>query len=283
MPTYRLTVEYEGTRYRGWQEQKNARTVAGELRSALESVLGEEVDLGGAGRTDAGVHALGQTAHLRCRTAADPAELLFRANEALPPDINLLAVAPAPREFHARHAAVSRSYLYQISRRRTAFAKRHVWWVRAPLDGERLAREAQAAVGRHDFARLAERPSAQESTVVVVEQVRVAEVGELLLVRIVASHFLWKMVRRLVGTLVRVGSGALPAGTLAGLLSDDPAQAGLNSAEWTAPPSGLFLERVLYPGDAPLGPLRPVTPVGGPSGRERTGGSTTPSGSRDRS
>jgi tRNA pseudouridine38-40 synthase len=267
MPTYRLTVEYEGTRYRGWQEQKNARTVAGELRRALEETLGEAIDLGGAGRTDAGVHALAQTAHLRCRTAADPGELIFRVNEALPPDINLLGLVPAPREFHARHSAVSRSYLYQISRRRTAFAKRHVWWVRARLDGERLAREAQAAVGRHDFARLAERAAAQDSTEVVVEQVRVAEAGELLLIRIVASHFLWKMVRRLVGTLVRVGAGALPAGTLAGLLAEDPALARLNSAEWTAPPSGLFLERVLYAGDPPLGPLRAATPVGESPGR----------------
>lgn len=269
MPTYRLTVEYEGTRYRGWQEQKNARTVAGELRSALEGVLGESVDLGGAGRTDAGVHALAQTAHLRCRVAMDPSELLFQVNEALPPDINLLALSPAARDFHARHSAVSRSYLYQVARRRTAFAKRHVWWVRAALDGERLAREAQAAVGRHDFARLAERSAAQDSTEVVVEQVRVAEAGDLLLIRIVASHFLWKMVRRLVGTLVRVAAGNLPPGTLAALLADDARTATLNPAEWTAPPSGLFLERVVYPGDPALGVLRAATPVGEVPSRAR--------------
>lgn len=261
MPNYRLTVEYEGTRYRGWQEQKNARSVAGELRKALEEALADEVDLGGAGRTDAGVHALAQTAHLRSRVRIAPDELVFRTNELLPPDINLLGAELAPREFHARHDAVSRSYLYQVARRRTAFAKRHVWWVRAGLDGERMAREARAAIGRHDFARLAERSPAQDSTEVVVEGVEVAEAGELLLIRIVASHFLWKMVRRLVGTLVRVGSGALPAGTLAALVADAPAAAALRPAEWTAPPSGLFLERVLYAGEAPLGPLRAATPV----------------------
>ena len=278
MPTFRLTVEYEGTRYRGWQEQKNARSVAGEMRRALESVVGEAVDLGGAGRTDAGVHALAQTAHLRTRVNVASEELLFRVNEELPPDINLLAIEAAPREFHARHSAESRSYLYQISRRRTAFAKRHVWWVRARIDGERLAREARAAEGRHDFARLCERAAAQESTEVVVEKVQVAEAGELLLVRIVASHFLWKMVRRLVGTLVRVGVGELPEGTVAGLLSDDPVHARRNPAEWTAPPSGLFLERVLYAGDPPLGPLRAATPVLSTMGDRRGG----PRGERSR-
>ena len=265
MPTFRLTVEYEGTRYRGWQEQANARTVAGELKRACAEALGAEVELGGAGRTDAGVHALAQVAHLRCRAPRlplSPPELLAAANERLPPDINLLAVAPAPPRFHARHDADERSYLYQIATRRTAFAKRTVWWVRAPLDAERMRRAAAAIPGRHDFAAFCEKPAQQESTVVVVEAVAVAAAGDLLLVRLVASHFLWKMVRRLVGTLVQVGMGALPPEIVAAGLAGDPSAAGLEPARFTAPPSGLFLERVRYAGEPPLGPLVPATPLG---------------------
>jgi len=265
MPTYRLTVEYEGTRYRGWQEQANARTVAGELRRACAEALGAEVELGGSGRTDAGVHALAQVAHLRWQAAGKPmppGELLAAANERLPPDINLLAVAPAPPRFHARHDAAERSYLYQIARRRTAFAKRTVWWVRAPLDVERMRRAAAAIPGRHDFAAFCEKPAQQESTLVVVEGAEVVEAGDLLLVRLVASHFLWKMVRRLVGVLVQVGMGALPPEIVAAGLAGDPSADGLEPARFTAPPSGLFLERVRYAGEPPLGPLAAATPLG---------------------
>ncbi|HSM51897.1 MAG TPA: tRNA pseudouridine(38-40) synthase TruA [Thermoanaerobaculia bacterium] len=264
MPTYRLTVEYEGTRYRGWQEQANARTVAGELKRACAEVLGAEVELGGSGRTDAGVHALAQVAHLRCRApqkALPPGALLAEVNERLPPDINLLAAEPAQPAFHARHDALSRSYLYQIARRRSAFAKRTVWWVRSPLDAERMRRAAAAIPGRHDFAPFCEKPAQQESTLVVVEGAEVVEAGDLLLVRLVASHFLWKMVRRLVGTLVEVGMGALPPELLAQRLAGEPAAAGFEAARFTAPPSGLFLERVRYPGEPPLSALAPATPL----------------------
>jgi tRNA pseudouridine38-40 synthase len=272
MPTYRLTVEYDGTRYAGWQEQSNARTVAGELRRAIEEALGAAVELGGAGRTDAGVHALAQSAHLRVGARLDPGELVWQVNERLPTDIDLLRVDPVPSGFHARHDAQARSYLYQIARRRTAFAKRHVWWVRARLDTRALGAALEAATGRHDFRRFCERPESQESTIVHVERAEVAAVGDLVLIRLVASHFLWKMVRRLVGTAVQVGQGALDAAAFAALLAGDPRPADPelpSPARFTAPPSGLFLERVLYPGDLPLGPLAPVTPLASPPGRQR--------------
>jgi tRNA pseudouridine38-40 synthase len=266
MPTYRLTIEYEGTRYRGWQEQKNARTVAGELRKAIEEVVGERVELGGSGRTDAGVHALAQVAHLKTRRHVRPVELARGVEELLPADIHILAVEPALERFHARHAAESRSYVYQISRRRTALAKRFVWWVRRPLDPEAMRRAAQRVGGRHDFARFCEKPEEQSSTIVVVARCEVAEAGELLLVRIVASHFLWKMVRRLVGAMVEVGAGALSVEEFARLV-DAPGRAALDPkafdpAAATAPPSGLFLEQVIYPGESGPGELRPVSPVG---------------------
>ncbi|MEZ5312476.1 MAG: tRNA pseudouridine(38-40) synthase TruA [Thermoanaerobaculia bacterium] len=259
MPTYRLTIEYEGTRYRGWQEQKNARTVAGELRRAIEGALGERVELGGSGRTDAGVHALAQVAHLRTRGRVKADDLLRKVEEALPADIHLSALEPAGDRFHARHNAASRSYVYQISRRRTALAKRFVWWVRRPLDVERMRAAAATLAGRHDFARFCEKPAEQTSTIVVVERCEIVADGDLVLLRIVASHFLWKMVRRVVGALVEVGSGALSADEFARLRDGEPTR--FEPAAATAPPSGLFLERVLYPGEAGLGPLVAVTPV----------------------
>jgi tRNA pseudouridine38-40 synthase len=264
MPTYRLTVEYEGTRYRGWQEQKNARTVAGELRQAVEGVIGEKkVELAGSGRTDAGVHALAQVAHLKTSAKLRREEVLTKVNEALPADIHLLAIEPAGERFHARHTATSRCYLYQISRRRTALAKRFVWWVKRPLDVGAMRAGAQLLAGRHDFARFCEKPLEQTSTIVVVERCEVETAGELILVRVVASHFLWKMVRRIVGALVEVGGGGLSLAALEALL-DPKGPAGpreFQPAETTAPPSGLFLERVLYPGDAPLGAARAATPI----------------------
>ncbi len=262
MPTYRLTLEYEGTRYHGWQEQKNARSVAGELRRAVEEAGAAARELGGSGRTDAGVHALAQAAHLRLAKAVDPEPFRREVNDRLPADIHLLSLVPAPDKFHSRHDALSRSYLYQISRRRTALAKRWVWWVKRPLDERRMADAASLLVGKHDFRLFCERPSEQPSTLVVVEGAEVATDGALILVRLRASHFLWKMVRRVVGTLVQVGAGELDRSAFKDLLAAKQPKSGKGlPAEWTAPPSGLFLERVSYKGDPPIGPIEPVVAV----------------------
>lgn len=270
MPTYRLTVEYDGTRYHGWQEQKNARSVAGELRRAIVSCGAEIVELGGSGRTDAGVHALAQVAHLRLRGTVHPRPFRDAVNDALPPDVHVLDLSIAPERFHARHDAVRRTYLYQISRRRTAFAKRFVWWVKRPVDVGRMAAAAASFTGRHDFSRFCERPAEQESTLVVVEEAKVVDVGDLILVRLAASHFLWKMVRRAVGALVRVGTGELDPADLEALIAGDvPARHPDGTAPWTAPPSGLFLERVDY-SPVPLAEPSPAFPVSSPERFHKT-------------
>ncbi len=262
MPTYRLTLEYEGTRYHGWQEQKNARSVAGELRRAVEGAGAAVRELGGSGRTDAGVHALAQVAHLRLAKAVDPEPFRREVNDRLPADIHVLSLASVPDRFHSRHDAVSRSYLYQISRRRTALAKRWVWWVKRPLDESRMAEAAALLIGKHDFRLFCEKPSEQPSTLVVVDGAEVATDGALILVRLSASHFLWKMVRRVVGTLVQIGAGELDLRAFEELLAARKPKSGKGlPAEWTAPPSGLFLERVSYEGDLPLGPVSPVVAV----------------------
>jgi tRNA pseudouridine38-40 synthase len=251
---WRLEVEYEGTRYGGWQRQPHARTVQGELTRAASEFFGAEVEVGGSGRTDAGVHALGQVAHLKLKGRAkgkerQPSARQIQAgvNQLLPHDVNVLRVSTAAPDFHARHDAVARYYLYQISTRRTAFAKPFVWWVRDRLDAASMARACALFDGAHDFSSFCESPESQRSTLVRVERAEVFARGGLILFRVGASHFLWKMVRRLVGALVEVGRGNLSvegAGAMLERYSNAP-------AAWTAPPSGLFLERVLYEGDKP--------------------------------
>lgn len=258
MARFKITLEYAGTRYSGWQKQTNARTVQGELEFAIaDAIESRDFDCQGSGRTDAGVHALRQVAHLEARTTLPPESLRRRVNDGLPPDIHVLAVDKAPHRFHARHAALARSYLYQISRRRTAFAKPFVWWVKEPLDIERMTTAASRFAGMHDFQSFSDDDPDDKSTAVLVEDVSLAEAGDLILVRIGGSHFLWKMVRRMVGVLVEIGRGAMPANRI-----DDFLRAPSSApAKLTAPASGLFLERVFYDGDRRDYPLVPAVPV----------------------
>ncbi|MBZ5610130.1 MAG: tRNA pseudouridine(38-40) synthase TruA [Acidobacteriia bacterium] len=255
MKTWKLTIEYDGTKYSGWQEQTNARTVQGQLRKAAEDFLGVEVDLHGAGRTDAGVHARAQVAHLRASAKrVPPVDRLLRAlNERLPSDVCVIDVEEADSSFHARTDALARTYVYQISKRRTAFFKKYVWWVREPLDVAAMAQAARMLIGRHTFVcfRAADPSRPDDSTIVVVEDAGVDLDGDLILFRITASHFLWRMVRRVVGVLVRLGKGELSVQDFAGLL-EGRANPSLDVAAWTAPASGLFLERVEYPAKRPL-------------------------------
>lgn len=257
--TWKLTLEYDGTRYSGWQEQTNARTIAGEVRRVAEMILGAEVELQGAGRTDAGVHAAAQVAHLRVRAPKTPKpEQLRRAlNEELPSDIAVVAVAEAPHKFHARHDAAGRVYVYQIATRKMALAKKHVWWVKPHLDAAKMAAAAATLAGRHDFVcfRAADPSRPEESTIVVVDAASVEQDGDLILFRIEASHFLWRMVRRVVGTLVVLGKGEITAAEFAQLLAGK-ASPKLDVAAWTAPAAGLFLDSVRYPEAASTSPSR---------------------------
>src|ERR1044071_1738832 len=199
MRVWRLELEYEGTRYAGWQAQPHARTVQGELSKAAEQFLNARVEVGGSGRTDAGVHALRQVAHLKSKAggrAPDLTTLKVGLNKLLPHDVNVLRVEHAPPNFHARHDARARFYVYQIATRRTAFGKPFVWWVRDRLDGKSMQAACALVEGRHDFSSFCESPAEQRSTLVEVERAELAVAGGLVLFRIGASHFLWKMVRR---------------------------------------------------------------------------------------
>ena len=258
----RATIEYDGSRYRGWQAQVNARTVQGVLLAAARELWGPGVRVHGAGRTDAGVHALGQVASvpLPPRARVDAAAALRRWNELLPFDVNVLALAPAAAGFHARHDAVRRVYRYRIATRRTAFGKPFVYWVKDDLDVAAMDRAARLLAGRHDFAGFCENPEGHDSTIVVVEEARVAAPAEadgLVLVRIAASHFLWKMVRRVVGVLLEVGAGRMAEAQVGRLLVARASEV----ARLTVPPSGLFLESVGYPGEPAPEPPHPLRPA----------------------
>lgn len=260
VPRFKLTIEYAGTRYSGWQIQANARTVQGEIDRATQTVTGrKDFELYGSGRTDAGVHALGQMAHLDVSTNLPPETLRRRLNDELPADIHILSATVVPHRFHARHDAVARRYLYHISTRRTAFAKPYVWWVKEALDLNRMRQAASAFVGMHDFSSfaVAERDADDTAGLVRLERLDLVEEGALVIVVVEGSHFLWRMVRRLVGVLAAVGRGELEISTATALLgerSDLPARL-------TAPASGLFLARVFYKGDARDAPVRAATPV----------------------
>ncbi len=241
---YRLTLEYDGSKLSGWQKQDDAVTIQGTLLTAAAELFEDkEVDIQGCGRTDAGVHALCYTAHLESANGKiPPATILKKLNDLLPPAIVVLGVEPCGDRFHARHNCVGRSYLYQIAHRKTAFQKKYVWWVKEQLNVKAMAEAAQLFTGMHDFASFAEKQELKKSTQVLVNGVYIYEEKDMLRLRVIGSHFLWKMVRRMAGVLVEVGKGNLTVKDVKDFL-DAPSTA---PSRLTAPPSGLFFEKAFY-------------------------------------
>ena len=241
---YRLTLEYDGTGFSGWQKQNDARTIQGTLLAAAAEIFADDrVDLQGHGRTDAGVHALIYTAHLETTgEKMPPAFIVQRFNELLPVGIAVLDIAPCHARFHARHSCLGRSYLYQIAKRKSAFHKKYVWWVKERLDGAAMAEAAQLFAGMHDFASFAEKQELKKSTLVMLNGLYISENAEMLRLRVVGSHFLWRMVRRLAGVLVDVGRGNLAKDEVAACLAG-PSEI---PSRLTAPASGLFFEQAFY-------------------------------------
>ena len=261
MARFKLFIEYDGTRYSGWQKQPgqiSTKTIQGSLIKAAEEIFKKEKpDIQGSGRTDSGVHALCQTAHLDVRTMLAPEIIKLKLNDLLPPDINILEVEKTHPKFHARHDAIKRSYIYQISERRTAFGKNFVWWIKDNLDLAAMEKASKVFTGMHDFSSFSDQDPGEKSTRVLIEDVRMKKEGEIILIRITGSHFLWKMVRRMVGVLAEVGRGKFSEADIKIFLitgSKEP-------AKYTAPPSGLFLEKVIYKGDKLSEEFSPVLKI----------------------
>ena len=235
----KLTLEYDGTDFRGWAAQPELRTVEAELRGALAAVYPAWDGLAVAGRTDAGVHALGQVATLDVDGGPPPDRAPLALNAALPDDVAVVAAEPAPADFHARHSAVARRYRYRIWRRSTPspFELRRSWWVARPLDEAALAESASLVLGEHDFRAFTPTETQHEVFVRVVKEAAWHRRGDALELEIAADSFLRHMVRTLVGTMLE-----LPPSRIRELLAGrERAEAGA-----TAPPWGLYLEGVEY-------------------------------------
>jgi tRNA pseudouridine38-40 synthase len=265
LAAFRLLVEYDGSRFQGWQKQgpkqsrEGVRTVAGSLEHAIHEAGLKLVYLGGAGRTDAGVHALGQVAHLHleAKGAPRPGELRRILESALPQDIALRDVRTCPPRFHARHDAADRTYQYQISRRRSAFGKPWIWWVKRPLDLDRLAKAWSAFEGDQDLSAFADLDSEEDGRSRIF-RCETAESGSLILLRVRATHFFRRQVRRMVGAAVACAMGEEEPRRIQEDLRNPTEAANLYWGAKAAPASGLFLEAVRYPGDPEPTPLRPT-------------------------
>jgi tRNA pseudouridine38-40 synthase len=255
MARFRIDLEYRGTAYRGWQAQKNAQGVANVLHTAVRKVFRDCGELVGAGRTDAGVHALQQVAHLEALPPQGKRDPRIALNDVLPPDIAVTRVAETKADFNARFDARERVYLYQILRRRSAFGPGQTWWIKDRLNLKDMKEAAKVLEGSHDFAAFSDKdPEKPKSTVLKLSPIEISEDGGLLLLRFRSQHFLWKMVRRLTGYLVECGRGRYKAGQTPQLFG----QPSSVLAPYTAPPEGLYLERVLYSGETYDAPLRGV-------------------------
>lgn len=258
MARYKLTIEYDGSRYAGWQMQKGSKSVQGAVIDACKLVFpNEKIELYGAGRTDQGVHALGQVAHLDVNRVIKTQQLMHLLNDNLPSDVVVTEIQQASPKFHARYDAVHRFYLYQISKRPSAFGKKMVWWVKDPLNVETMRQVAKLFTGMKDFKNFAEKSDEDKSTLVEISNIEIVETGDLILIRVSGSHFLWKQVRRMVGVMVETGRGKLSVKEIEGFFKH-PSEI---VAKLTAPPAGLYLEKVCYEGDEFPGALMPVLRV----------------------
>jgi tRNA pseudouridine38-40 synthase len=240
-----LLLEYDGTRYHGWQRQPDAATIQGVVEEALARLGGERVSLIGSGRTDAGVHALGQVANFRTASTIPLRAYSQGLNALLPPDIAVLAAREGPPEFHARKWARAKTYEYRLLNRprRSPLARHYGWWLAQPLNLAAMREAALALPGEHDFS--AFRASGSDN-VNPVRRVLAAgwhqAAGDWLNFTITATGFLRGMVRSLVGTMAEVGRGKVPATRLAELLG----HGSRHLAGPTAPPQGLYLVEVSY-------------------------------------
>jgi tRNA pseudouridine38-40 synthase len=267
MRTFKVTVSYDGTDFSGFQRQANARSVQAEIEIALAAIEGKHVTVAGAGRTDAGVHALGQVASFKLANTISEPDLLRALNAKLPEDVRVLSVDVAAPGFNARFSARSKMYRYRISNTRvmSPFQRRFAWHISRRLDLNAMGEAARELLGEHDFACFQAktppptRKGRSEATADTRTSIRtitrsawteepLAGGGRLLTYEIEGSGFLKYMVRTIVGTLIEVGDGRRPPASVRGLITSGTRAA----AGPTAPPSGLYLVRVDYDAAAPV-------------------------------
>lgn len=253
MPRYRLLLEYDGGPFRGWQRQGNGPSVQGAVEEAVFAFAGERTAVEGSGRTDAGVHALGQVAHVDLAAAREPRRVRMGLNFHLARiargRVSVLDCAEAAPGFHARFSAVERRYLYRILNRPSppALRRERAWWVPQALDADAMAAAARGLEGRHDFTSFRAAGCQADSPLRTLDSLTVERRGDEIAVRARARSFLYRQVRNMVGSLAEVGRGRRGADFVRrALAARDRAAAGP-----AAPARGLYLEAVLYGGEEP--------------------------------
>ncbi len=243
MPNYKLTIAYDGTQYKGWQYQPDQPTVQGTITKALQVITKKKPKLYGAGRTDAGVHALGQVANFKAKVNIPPDSMKKALNSILPPDIRIMDCEIVPEDFNARYNAKGKLYEYRIFTGEVVppFIHRYVLHFPYPLDFNAMKEAAKYFVGEKDFSAF----TTEDSPKLMVREILLSEIekqGEFIYYRIRGRGFLKYMVRIIVGTLLEVGKGKIPPEKIEEIFeSKDPKNAGP-----TAPPHGLFLMKVDY-------------------------------------
>jgi len=242
MRNLKLLIEYDGTNYVGWQRQDNGKSIQGEIESALHQILQEKVNVIGAGRTDAGVHARGQTANFKTETKLDLLSIKGGLNGLLAEDIVVHNVDEVPHDFHARYSAKERLYSYTITRNPSALLRNYSWYVKYSLDIDLMQHAASAITGKHDFESFCKANSDVDNHFCAVSYAIWQEESSLLRFTISADRFLHGMVRALVGTMVDIGRGYIPFDGLINILE----KKNHSVAGMAAPARGLILEKITY-------------------------------------
>lgn len=245
MINYKMVIAYDGSRYNGWQKQGNTKdTIQGKLEKVLEKLEGREVEVIGAGRTDAGVHALGQVVNVKLESKINEEMLLQYLNQYLPEDIAVLSVKEVPMRFHSRLNATEKTYLYRIYRSEipNPFIRKYTVTITEELDIEKMRMAAEFLIGEHDFKSFCSLKKSKKSTIRTLYSITIEEIEEEIRISVRGNGFLYHMVRIIVGTLLEVGTGKKKPEEIEQILEKGERQA----AGKTAPAHGLFLKEVKY-------------------------------------
>ena len=241
----RFIVQYDGTRYKGWQKQvRTTETIQGKLEQAITKVVGETVQVLGAGRTDAGVHSMGQIANVRLTSNVIVSDWEKQVNDALPSDIVIISSQEVSNNFHSRFNAKAKTYVYRmrIGSQKDVFHRRFIWQYGQVLDIEKMKEAATLLIGTHDFKGFTSNKKSKMSTVRTISAIQIEKAKDILTFSVTGDGFLTNMVRIIVGTLVEVGEGKKQTDSIMQVLkSKDRFYAG-----FTAPPEGLTLKKVYY-------------------------------------
>jgi tRNA pseudouridine38-40 synthase len=239
---YKLIVQYDGTNYAGWQIQLNAVSVQGVLQDSISQITKEKINLIGAGRTDSGVHALGQTANFRVDNELDPYRFKHSLNSILPRDIAVKKIEEVYQDFHARYDAVKRSYVFLISKGKSPFYDRYSWWYHGPIDCDYLNSISEYLIGEKNFAAFSRKASDTENKICFIHQIRWKEWKDLVVFYVEADRYLHGMVRTMVGTLLHAIKLNLNIDYLQDIINSKDREA----AGEAVPAKGLFLYKVKY-------------------------------------